>query len=179
MMYFVTSNENKLKEYQEILGIDIKKIELGLPEIQSIKVEDVGREKVLKAFQETNCPVFVEDTGLFFEDLGGLPGALVKHFIDNMSLSKMITLIGKNRRAIAKVCLAYTKNGKDIEFFVGETRGTIAESPKGDKGFGWDSIFIPEGQGKTFAEMESSEKNAYMRGLASKKFKEYLDCIRD
>jgi inosine/xanthosine triphosphate pyrophosphatase family protein len=88
-MYFITSNDNKLKEYQKILGVQLERIKLDLPEIQSIEVEDVGREKVLLAYKLLEHPVFVEDTGLFFEELGGLPGALVRSFLENLSLDKM------------------------------------------------------------------------------------------
>ncbi|MCK9577955.1 non-canonical purine NTP pyrophosphatase [bacterium] len=173
-MYFVTSNDNKLKEYQEILGIKLERANLDLPEIQAINIEDVSRYKVLNAYRELNCPVFVEDTGLFLRDMGGLPGALVKHFIDNISLQKMCKLVDSNRCATAKVCLAYCKNGKDVKLFVGQTEGIISAEPKGGNGFGWDSIFIPSGSKKTFAEMKSEEKNKYMRAEAAQKFKEYL-----
>lgn len=173
-MYFITSNDNKLKEYQDILGVRLERISLDLPEIQSISVEAVGKEKALTAYKKLEHPVFVEDTGLFFEDMGGLPGALVKHFVDNLPLKKICTLLAENRQAIARVCLAYCQDGKDVRFFVGETKGTISIEPRGENGFGWDSIFIPNGSKKTFAEMKNEEKNQYMRAEAAKKFKEYL-----
>jgi len=174
-MYFVTSNDNKLKEYQDILGISLQRIKLDLPEIQSVNIEAVGREKVLSAYKKLEHPVFVEDTGLFFEELGGLPGALVRSFLDSLPLNKICSLIGSNRRASAKVCLAYCFDGKEPLFFIGETLGRISEVPRGNNGFGWDSIFIPEGETRTFAEMTSEEKNSkYMRATAANKFKDYL-----
>ncbi|MCK9393728.1 MAG: non-canonical purine NTP pyrophosphatase [Candidatus Paceibacterota bacterium] len=176
-MYFVTSNDNKLKEYQDILGIQLKQIKLELPEIQSISVEDVSREKVLAAYKTLNHPVFVEDTGLFFEDMGGLPGALVRSFLENLSLDKICNLLGENRKAIAKVCLACSLDGKSVEFFIGETLGLITKNPKGTNGFGWDAIFIPNGEVRTFAEMEGREKNNYMRLSAAIQFKKYLTLV--
>ncbi|MFA6252215.1 MAG: non-canonical purine NTP pyrophosphatase [Candidatus Paceibacterota bacterium] len=174
-MYFVTSNDNKLKEYQEILGIKLERINLDLPESQGIETEDVGREKVLAAYRALVRPVFVEDTGLFFDDLNGFPGALIKHLIDRVPLERICKLIGNNKKVIARVCLAYCFDGKDVKFFIGETKGIITDSPRGKNGFGWDSIFIPDGKNETFAEMGIEEKNQYMRREAAKKFKEYLD----
>ncbi|MFA5080089.1 MAG: non-canonical purine NTP pyrophosphatase [Candidatus Paceibacterota bacterium] len=173
-MYFVTSNDNKLKEYQDILGIQLERIKLDLPEIQSVKIEDVSREKALFAYKMLEHPVFVEDTGLFFEDMGGLPGALIRSFLENLSLDKICKLLSKNRKASAKVCLACSLDGKGVEFFIGEVLGVIVEKPRGIKGFGWDAIFIPEGDTRTFAEMEEKEKNRYMRGTAANKLKTYL-----
>jgi len=173
-MYFVTSNDNKIKEYQEILGIKLERINLDLPESQGVETEDVGREKALAAYKALEHPVFVEDTGLFFDDLNGFPGALIKHLIDRVPLEKICKLVENDKKATATVCLAYCFNGKDVKLFIGETKGTIADSPRGKNGFGWDSIFIPDGKNKTFAEMEAEEKNQYMRKEAVYKFKEYL-----
>lgn len=174
-MYFITSNENKLKEYQSILGNNLQRISLDLPEIQSIDVEEVGKEKALFAYKKLEHPVFVEDTGLYFEDLGGLPGALIRSFTENLSLERICNLIGENRKAIAKVSIACCLDGKNIIVFTGETSGKIATEPKGKNGFGWDPIFIPDDDGRSFAEMSEAEKNSkYMRGIACQKFKQYL-----
>lgn len=174
-MYFVTSNDNKLKEYQSILGLSLERISLDLPEIQSIDVEAVGKAKAIFAYKKLEHPVFVEDTGLYFEELGGLPGALVKSFLENLSLERICSLVGSNRKAIAKVSIACCLDGKEVSSFIGETHGVVTAVPKGESGFGWDPIFIPDGDIRSFAEISQEEKNSkYMRAAACQKFKQYL-----
>lgn len=173
-MIFVTGNHQKLKEFEEILGIKLNHSDLDLEEIQSINVEEVAEHKARQAYALLNEPIIVEDTGLYFEDLNGLPGALIKHFVKKLSLEKICSLVGENRNARAVTCICYF-DGEEIKIFVGETEGEVAREPRGTNGFGWDPIFIPEGYEKTFAELSDEEKTSkFMRKEAIKKFKSFL-----
>ena len=173
-MIFVTGNHQKLKEFEEILGIKLNHSDLDLEEIQSINVEEVAEHKARQAYALLNEPILVEDTGLYFEDLNGLPGALIKHFVKKLSLEKICSLVGENRKARAVTCICYF-DGEEIKIFVGETEGEVAREPRGTNGFGWDPIFIPEGYEKTFAELSDEEKTSkFMRKEAIKKFKSFL-----
>ncbi|MDD4409796.1 MAG: RdgB/HAM1 family non-canonical purine NTP pyrophosphatase [Candidatus Pacebacteria bacterium] len=175
-IYFVTSNEGKLMEFKRMIGSEIKRVDIDLPEIQAIEVEDVAREKAIFAYEKLKKPVFIEDSGLYFKELNYLPGALIRSFLERLSLEEICILIRNDRGAIAKTCLAYTLDGKNISFFKGEINGSIAESPIGENGFGWDPIFIPFGRDKTFAQMTNDEKNDIsMRRIACNEFKKYLD----
>ena len=79
-MLFITGNKNKVKEFQEILGFKIESRDLDIQEMQEVDVLKVSADKAKKAFQILKRPVITEDTGLFFDELNGLPGALIKWF---------------------------------------------------------------------------------------------------
>lgn len=173
-MLFATSNKNKIKEFQDILGIEIESIGLDLDEIQAHEVEEVCQNKAIQAFNKIGKPVLVEDTGFYLEEFNGFPGALIKLFNEKVSSLEICHLISKNRNAIAKTCICFY-NGKDLQTFVGEVEGKIAKEPKGSNGWGFDDFFIPNGYDKTYAEFTDEEKNKIsMRKIALNKFKEKL-----
>jgi len=165
---FVTSSSDKLEEAEGILGFSLASASIDLPEIQGVELEGVIAAKARAAYEALGGkPVLVEDTGLFIRAWGGLPGALVRWFLERpgpAGLCRMLDPI-PDRTAIA-VTLVGTYDG-DLRTFSGETAGTIARQPSGSGGFGWDSIFIPEGEAITFAAMDRREKNrASMRRKA-------------
>lgn len=173
---FATKNEHKLREINEILGRDLELVSVELSEPQGVRVEDVVREKAEDAFHKTGKFVLVEDTSLEFVAWNGLPGALIKWFLDtvgNEGILKM--LVGEtNRKAIAKTAIAFF-DGTQAHVFVGEISGTIPEMVRGTGGFGWDSIFVPNGYEKSFAEMIPAEKNAIsMRKIALERMEKEL-----
>lgn len=173
-MILVTGNKNKIKEFEHILGFQIENINLELEEIQSIDVEEVARHKARDAYNILKKPVIVEDTGIYFEELNGLPGALIKFFVKNLSLEKICSLVKENRKAKTIACIVFFDGEEEI-IAKGETRGEIARQPRGSNGFGWDPIFIPEGYKKTFAELTSEEKQSkFMRQQAIAQLKEKL-----
>ncbi|MDD3386809.1 MAG: RdgB/HAM1 family non-canonical purine NTP pyrophosphatase [Candidatus Pacebacteria bacterium] len=174
-MILVTGNKNKVKEFEFILGTHIKNIDLQIEEIQSIDVEEVAKNKAKDAYNILKEPVIVEDTGLYFEELNGLPGALIKFFVKNISLEKICSLVGENRKAKTVSCIVFFDGKKEL-VVKGETIGEVALKPKGNNGFGWDPIFIPEGYDKTFAELTLEEKQSkFMRQEAIMKMKEKLN----
>lgn len=178
---FVTGNDGKFREAREILGseFDLEMVKLDLPEIQGIDVCEVAEAKAQEAFKELKKPVLIEDTGLCFEAWHGLPGALIKWFLmpdKDMGMAKIVKMLGgfDNRTAEAITVFAYCDE-TGARIFEGKISGTIAETPRGPNGFGWDQIFIPAGHGKTFGEMERDEKNKIsMRRNALRKLEEYL-----
>ena len=121
--------------------------------------------------------IIVEDNGLYIESLNGLPGPLIKWFmksLDNDGLYK-ITESFDNKKAEAKVIIGVSFEDGKVDFFDGSIEGTIV-SPRGENGFGWDKIFMPNGFDKTFAEMKPEEKNEIsMRKVAFQKLKDYLN----
>ncbi len=159
-MKFVTGNLNKVKEAQMILGLTLDQIDIALEEIQTCDVETAVNHKVREAYLKLDKPVLVEDSGLVFLAWNGLPGALVKWFEQTVGLEGMARMLDPfpNREAIAQ-CFVGLGDGAQFIIGKGEVRGTIAESPRGKNGFGWDTLFIPEGHDRTFAEMSAEEKN--------------------
>jgi non-canonical purine NTP pyrophosphatase (RdgB/HAM1 family) len=159
--YFATGNAHKLREVNEILGRNLEQIAIELYEPQGLAVADIIHKKAEDAFHKTGKCVLVEDTALEFRAWNGLPGALIKWFLEtvgNEGLLKMLAGV-EDRRAVAKTAVGFF-DGNNARVFVGEVDGIIADTVRGDGGFGWDPIFIPDGFDKSFAEMTSEEKNA-------------------
>ena len=165
---FATKNKDKLREVNEILGYNLEQISVDLLEPQGVKVEDIVCFKAEDAFQKTGRFVLVEDTGLEFMAWNGLPGALIKWFLDTIGNEGILRMLSGevNRKAIAKTAVGFF-DGTRSHVFVGEISGTIPETIRGTGGFGWDPIFVPDKYEKSFAEMAPVEKNAIsMRKLA-------------
>ncbi len=175
-LYFITGNKDKFKEVKDILG-DVAQIKIDLPEIQDIDARKIIREKLMAAFEHHSGEFIVEDTSLYLDCLKGLPGPLIKWFMEtigNEGLAEIAEKLGNNK-AKARTIIGYAKSKKEIEFFEGSVSGKIF-SPRGSSGFGWDRIFSPDGHDRTFSEMSSQEKNKMsMRRIALNKLKEHLE----
>jgi ribokinase/non-canonical purine NTP pyrophosphatase (RdgB/HAM1 family) len=178
---FVTGNPKKLEEVKQILGNDLpftlKSQNVDLPELQGAPVE-IAKEKCRLASLKVNGPCMVEDTSLCFNALNGMPGPYIKHFLESCGhdgLNKMLAGFDDKSAVAQTVVAIYMNDSLPIKVFSGETKGTIVEA-KGPTDFGWDPIFRPdEGQGKTYAEMDKSAKNAIShRGRAFAKVQEFL-----
>lgn len=173
--YFVTSNRNKFREVERILGMRLKRYDADIKELQSMDVKEVAVDKARKAYAKLRRPVIVEDTGLVIPSLNGFPGALsswVENTIGNKGICDMVR--NKDRSAYAETCAVYF-DGKTTRAFTGRTHGAIMSTQKGINGFGWDRIFRPKGSRKVYAEMSMEEKNRVsQRGKAFRKLKMYV-----
>jgi len=171
--YFATSNVNKLKEFNQILNLELKQIDIDLLEPQSLDLIEIAEIKSRDAYNKTQKIVLIEDTSLEFLAWGKLPGTLIKWFSKSLSNQDLINMLSSfnNKKAIAKTIVSFFDGNKTYSF-IGEVEGSISQAPKGDNGFGWDSIFIPNGSTKTFAQMDLNEKNLFsMRKIALEKLK--------
>ena len=172
---FVSHSPEKVAEVENILGVTLERRSIDLPEIQAVEVADVVGIKAQVAYSQLeNQAVMIEDTGLYFEAWNGLPGALITWFLERMGPDGICQMMSSfsDRRAYAEAIVA-TYDG-ELRVFSGRVEGRVAVRPAGERGFGWDSIFIPESADKTFAEMTVSEKNDYsMRRLAFQKLLSY------
>ena len=172
---FISSNEGKKQEFERILTIPIQLVHLELEEIQTSDLEVLVKYKLSQARHAIKGHVLVEDTSLEFEAWGKLPGAFIKFFLQEMPIASFEEMLktqrNMNAKAICVVGLFY--EGKEL-IFKGEIQGKVV-APRGAGGFGWDSIFQPEGATKTFAEMEFEEKQQHsMRQMALEKLNSYL-----
>jgi len=158
---FVTSNLGKLREAEAVLGCTIDHRALDLPEIQSLDLVEVVRDKAVRAWRELGRPVIVEDTGLELAGLGGFPGPLVRWLLASVGPAGICRIAHcfTDPRANAR-CIVCATDGSTEVFGEGVVQGTIAAEPRGESGFGWDTAFIPDdGDGRTYGEMTEDEKN--------------------
>lgn len=156
---FVTGRAEKARE-AERLGFRLERVDLDLTEPQALDPADVVEWKAREAFTRLARPVIVEDSGLAIHAWGGFPGALVKWLEKSAGLEAMARMLDAfpDRSATATCAVAYF-DGERVVPGCGEVSGTIAASPRGSGGFGWDSLFIPAGSDRTFAEMTGAEKD--------------------
>jgi non-canonical purine NTP pyrophosphatase (RdgB/HAM1 family) len=176
-LIFATQSANKLEEAQRILRTQIETYEIDLPEIQSVDVEDVVIYKAKFAYDVIRKPIMIEDTGLYINALNGLPGALIKWFVQRIGVDGLCRIMEPfdDKSAVAKTIIATYDGYGDPSTFAGEIGGGISGTPRGTQGFGWDAVFIPAGAEKTFAEMLPDEKDAFsMRRLALEKMKDSM-----
>lgn len=175
-LVFVTGNDGKVRDAEIFLGMKIERVKIDLPEIQAVESKEILEEKLDLAIKKIGRPLLVDDTGLHFEGMGGFPGALVKWMIESAGLEKMCRCLDgvENRKVVGKMIIGFW-DGEKKHFFEGVTEGEIAENPRGENGHGWDPIFIPEGEEKTFAEMSDEERWPHFpRAKALLKLKEFL-----
>ena len=130
------------------------------------KIQKQNQKKKKKGKSPLNTkakgnPILVEDTSLCFNSYGGLPGAYIKYFLNNIKpqgLYKMICAFD-DHSAYAQSIFGLQKNKKGGPIlFIGKTEGEIVE-PRGSFDFGWDPCFLPKGFNKTYGEMSKDEKN--------------------
>lgn len=187
-----TNNQGKQKEFRRILGSI--GVELVFPEdvgLGELEVEETGstfRENaLLKARQfakKSKLLTIADDSGLEVKFLGDQPGANSKRFFpgsdgdrNNHLLSLMSQAVGEDREALFKTVLClFNPNTNEAYYFEGIYRGVIAMEANGNEGFGYDPIFIPEGETKTSAQLGLEYKNQHShRYLAIKKLAKYLE----
>ena len=163
-MKFVTSNKHKFDEISQVFknaGIQIEWLKLKYDELQEDFTESISYKSAMELKEIIDGDFFLEDTGLYIRSLSGFPGpysSFVSKTIFNDGLLKL--LVGKDRGAYFKTVVSLCIDRRILQFG-GILNGTIAETPSGENGFGFDPIFIPDGLNKTLADMEISEKNEF------------------
>lgn len=176
-VYFATGNRGKYLEAVRIAsahGVHLRHLKLQKQEIQSEHIAEIASFAARQAAKSTRRSVVVEDAGLFVKGLSGFPGPYSSYVFESIGFTGILRLLQNMslREAFFQASVAYCEPGKPPISFNGVVRGTLARRPKGSNGFGYDPIFIPEeGDGRTFAEMSTNEKNLYShRARAFTKF---------
>jgi XTP/dITP diphosphohydrolase len=179
-LYFASSNENKFLEIENLLekekGIKIHFSKVILKEIQSESIIEVAEDKVKKAFNMIKEPVIVEDDGLFIKDLNGFPGIYSSFVFKTIGNKGILNLLkdNENRKASFTSIFSFF-DGKIIESFSGETTGYITTKIL-PEGWGFDPIFKPENEDKTYGQIDILKKNEIShRSKALRKFLEWYD----
>lgn len=176
-LVIATHNSGKLREMRELLlvyGVEaVSAGELGLkePEEPGATFAENARIKAQSAAQAANMPAFADDSGLVVDALGGAPGIHSarwagpdKNFMRAMeAIDSMLRDHGATKPAartahfVSALCVAWPDG--HTEEFEGRVDGTLVFPPRGEKGFGYDPMFLPDGHDKTFGEMTSDEKH--------------------
>ena len=171
-LVFATNNKHKLSEMSSILGDKIELLSLkdincdvDIPET----ADTLEGNAILKSefiYNNYNFNCFADDTGLEVEALNGEPGVYSARYAEGEShdsMANMKKLLSKlenveNRSAQFRTVISLILDGKNY-IFEGIVKGRISKERKGEKGFGYDPIFIPEGYDKSFAELGEDVKN--------------------
>ena len=173
---FATNNAHKLQEVRKIVGSDCRVLSLAeigchddIPETaDTIEGNALLKARWVKERYGYDC--FADDTGLEVDALGGAPGVRSARYAaqeggaDHDSQANMRLLLrqmeGKtDRRARFRTVMALILGGEE-HLYEGKVEGTITEGPRGNDGFGYDPVFLPQGESRTFAEMSAGEKNS-------------------
>lgn len=174
---FVTGNEHKLSEAQAILDdFQVVGRDLDIPEIQSLDVEEVARDKATKAYELCGHACFVEDVAIMFGALGPLPGPFIKYFVEGLGSQGTAELVHKyDDHSVKVVCtIAYADDQGEVSLHTSVIVGEVV-LPRGDSGFGFDPIFQPDGYDQTFAELPEDVKNSIsQRSLALQALSKHL-----
>ena len=172
-LIFATNNPNKVKEIQSAIGGQINVISLqqaginiDIPEPHDT-LEANATEKSSTIHQLTGSNCFSEDTGLEVDALGGEPGVKSARYAGedksfDKNIDKLLQRLGTttNRSARFRTVVSLIWEGKEYQF-EGICEGRITEERHGNEGFGYDPVFIPSGNTRTFAEMTLEEKNRF------------------
>ena len=165
---FATNNAHKLEEVKAILGDGYKLVTLRergiteeIPEEQPT-IEGNALQKVRYVHARSGADCFADDTGLEVAALGGAPGVhSARYATEGHDFEANVRLLLHNlegvsdRRARFRTVVALILDGQEYTF-EGIVNGTIAESPRGGEGFGYDPVFIPDGYAETFAQISAS-----------------------
>jgi XTP/dITP diphosphohydrolase len=190
-LLIATNNRDKVKEIKHILeGLDISVLSLSDRNIEIDVEEDKDTlegnalKKAKEVYEHAGIPCSADDTGLFVDALNGEPGIYSSRYAgDNVTYAdnrkKLLfnmSGVGQGERgAEFRTVVCYYSGDNEYKFFTGVCRGIITKEERGENGFGYDAIFLPDGYDKTFAELDLSEKNKIShRAKAFIKFKEYL-----
>ncbi|MBF4474977.1 MULTISPECIES: XTP/dITP diphosphatase [Methanobacterium] len=162
---FITGNQHKVKEAQGIFhqfNIEVEHVDLGYPEIQG-ELIDVARFGAVDAARRLGRPVIVEDAGLFIKALNWFPGTYSSYVQDTLGNQGILKLMNnvKDRYAEFRSVIGFATPKTEPETFLGVVGGQIAHQEKGDHGFAYDPLFVPEGYSQTFGELTRKEKNEF------------------
>ncbi len=188
-LVFATNNPHKLEEIRSILGSKIEILSLkdincnaDIPETADT-LEGNALIKARYVYDNYGLDCFADDTGLEVEALNGQPGVHTARYAypdrhdPEANMLKLLDALKEknNRNARFRTVIALIKKGEEI-LFEGIVDGVISHAKSGSQGFGYDPIFIPQGQQQTFASLDEDIKNSMShRARAAQKLAQYLD----
>ena len=186
-LVFATNNKHKLQEVRDILGNRVEVLSLAdincnddIPETADT-LQGNALIKARHIYEKYGLDCFADDTGLEVEALGGAPGVYSARYAgeecdSEANMQKLLQNLTEkdNRSAQFRTVIALIINGEEM-LFNGIVKGEIATEKRGDSGFGYDPIFIPEGHSESFAQMSGEMKNSIShRFRATQQLSDYL-----
>jgi non-canonical purine NTP pyrophosphatase (RdgB/HAM1 family) len=156
---FITGNQFKADYLSRLLEIPLTHQKVDLDELQSVDLHEIVEHKVRQAYDVVGGPVLVEDVSLEFCALGALPGPYIKWFIEYAGAEACCRMLNgfTDRSAIIRCTFGYY-DGQTVTMFDSAMNGQISREPRGENGYGFDTIFINDGFDITRAQM-SQEVN--------------------
>jgi XTP/dITP diphosphohydrolase len=170
---FATNNQNKVAEIRKVLQghfevISLKEggINIDIPEpYDTLEANASAKSETIFKLTGSNC--FSEDTGLFADALNGEPGVKSARYAgepasNEANIQKLLLKLHqfKNRKAHFRTVISLILNGTEHQF-EGICEGVILNEKRGDQGFGYDAVFLPDGASKSFGEMTMEEKSTF------------------
>jgi XTP/dITP diphosphohydrolase len=186
-LIFVSHNAHKLEEVKAIVGNNFEVKNLSdinvfdeIPET-GLSFKENAQQKAEYIYKKLNCNCFADDSGLSVDALDGEPGIYSARYAGepcNMqnNIAKLLNNLKEksDRSAQFTTVIAVVLDG-EYHFFEGVIRGKIIDTPRGDNGFGYDPIFVPDGYDQTFAELPTEIKNNIShRAIAMQKFQDFI-----
>ncbi|MGE5234237.1 MAG: non-canonical purine NTP pyrophosphatase [Acidobacteriota bacterium] len=157
----VTGNPGKLAEARRLAGASLEAVDCDLPEIQELDIRKVLAAKGEEAWRRLRRPLIVEETGLELQALNGFPGPLVKWMLEAVGaagIARAALALG-DARVTARCVLLLVDDARRV-LAEGTTDGTLVLPPRGANGFGWDPVFLADGESLTYGELEPARKDA-------------------
>ena len=182
-LFFASSNEHKFQEAERILanlGMQINLFKTTLEEIQSNNLNDIAEKKAIYAYDLIQKPVIIEDDGLFINVLDGFPGPYSSYVYDTIGNKGIMKLLENSEIRDAKFVsiIAYCDNDYGVKLFESSIPGKISSViEKG--GWGYDPIFIPDGESKTYANVSDKDKFSHRAAALTKFSNWFLDKQKD
>lgn len=179
-LVLATANPDKAAEIEQIVNetagdrVELVARPLGAGDVEETgdTLEENARLKAAALVEHTGMPAMADDTGLEVEALGGAPGVHSSRYARegatyDENVAKLLAELrsvgaatrGERRARFRTVAIACFPDGHEV-LAEGSVEGTIATERRGERGFGYDPVFVPDGQERTFAEMEAQEKHA-------------------
>ena len=178
-------NAGKIREIADLIGpfgfeiVTAASLGLAEPKETGKTFEENAALKALAATKATGLPALSDDSGIMVDALDGAPGVYTADWAETavgsrdfmMAMEKVEKLLTEkgatapdDRRArfVSTLCVGWPDG--HVEFFRGEVEGTLVWPPRGNQGFGYDPVFLPEGHSRTFGEMNAEEKHGWKPG---------------
>lgn len=189
-IFFATGNKGKIEEMEPFFkkkGFDLIQVDVDVPEIDTLDVEDVAKRKVKDSYHKAlekgrideEDTLIVEDTGFYVESLGGFPGAEAAYFAGTAGAEKLLNLLSneENRSAYFKTAVAVIKDG-EVDVFTGKLEGKVPQEKTGEshEHLPYNSFFIPKEREGDYSLAEDSmyQSEDFHRTQATLRFLKWI-----
>ena len=177
-LFFITGNAKKFAEVEQLVP-GVQQLDIDLPEIQDMDPKKIVAAKLKEARKHHNGIIAVEDVSLSLDGCKGLPGPMIKWWLETLGVQGIFDLVQKlgNDRASIGCHIGLSQSGQEIKYFSAQCRGRIV-APRLTSPFGWNPIFEQDGLKKTYAEMTDDERKTLShRALAWGQVRKFLETM--